>query len=186
MTSIENIKYEYGAKEVPDLYFCNENGKVLYLDRFLHYFIVSRHTNKEGIKGWLITFSGNIGSFQDYYDLCELIDSEKIILYARGLKRNRETGEDEPLCLEIRGSIIEKAEHHFSAGGEPINFGMSCFTYLTINEIDDWNCPYYGIDENNKPYIVDANCGSIKISQLREKVNRAKTQNRIEEKRRYI
>lgn len=137
MNRIDRIN-EYGVKEVPDIFICNEFGDILYYSRTLKKVnFLPERKNK-----WRCEIKGAIGNIEDWYNIP--LDSTIHTIYFRTFKRNKNTGEDEPLCFVITPDEIVPQGFSLAANSEPFDFPI-VFTFNPYNLlwVDDIDCPAY-------------------------------------------
>lgn len=131
-----NRTNQYGVKEVPDLYVCNENGDVLYYSDTLIRVDLYPTTNGP----WRGFMETPIGNLEDWYSLP--YDTEAKFFYFRTFKRNKDTGEDEPLCFVIPVEEVVPQGFYFKADGGPFTFPVVfIFKHEKLLFIRDEDCP---------------------------------------------
>lgn len=147
---------EYGVKEVPNLFICDKEGNVLYYSRWLKKAEFSPIFDQ---RLWECNIVGAIGNLEDWYNIPydEAVDT----FYFRTFKRNRNTGEDEPLCFAITPEKIIPQGFNFAADGEPFNFPIVIrFRPHKLIWISDNDCPNYEVcfkeneNENSVSHII--------------------------------
>lgn len=140
MTKTDRLS-EYGVKEVPDVFICDENGEILYYSRVLKRVDFIPLYEK---KNWKCSITGALGDLEDWYHIP--YDEEIKTFYFRTFKRNRNTGEDEPLCFAISPSEILAQPFSLASDGDPFTFPVIFYFYPhNLIWVDDENCPNYEI-----------------------------------------
>ena len=138
-------KTEYGVKEVPDIFICDENGNILYYSRTLKRVDFIPLYGKK----WECSIIGALGNLEDWYNIP--YNSNIKAFYFRTFKRNKNTGKDEPLCFAIAPIEILPQLFSFAAGGEPFDFPIVFnFNSDDLIWLDDENCPSYEISFKNE------------------------------------
>ena len=172
----------YKVKMIPDIFYCDENGKVIYYSDNLQecYF---ENSNKEEGK-WKCTVVEKNGNIKSWFDIQRGINSGYIErIYLRTTKENCD-GSNDSLCL----MIIPSAIGEIKSGFEPdsyFSFPIS-FYFSSINSIEDHLCPNYGRDDKGD-FVIDASNGAIKMDTLRKaRANAMVLKSDIPEKKRYL
>lgn len=135
MNKLDRID-EYGVKEVPDIYFCNGNGDVLYYSRTVKRVDLYPSTNGTW-RGYIETALGNL---EDWYKIA--YDKDVQLIYFRTFQRNKSTGEDEPLCFVISFDEIVPQSFGFKADSDPFCFPIVfIFKPNKLIFVKDKDCP---------------------------------------------
>lgn len=135
---------EYGIKEVPDVFICDENGEILYYSRTLKRVDFTPLTPMYGKEKWQCSIIGALGNLEDWYHIP--YDERIKTFYFRTFKRNRDTGEDEPLCFAISPSEILIQPFSLVAEGDPFTFPITFYFHShNLIWVNSENCPNYEI-----------------------------------------
>ena len=158
---------QYGVKEVPDLYVCNENGDILYYSNTL--IRVDLYPTTTG--SWRGFMETTIGNLEDWYSLP--YNTEANLFYFRTFKRNTNTGEDEPLCFVI--PVEEKIPQgfYFKADSGPFPFPVVfLFKPEKLLFIKDEDCPKKEIDITGSNIFIppEKNYKQIKADLVRKRL----------------
>lgn len=177
------LKDEYGIKTIPDIYYCDEEGKVLYYSDCLTSCEFEIACSEKGL--WKLTVIEPRGNIETWLSIQRDITSKTIKqIFLRSTQRALSNGHDEPLCLCILPKNIGEIKQGFKPD-EPFIFPIS-FYFSVIRQVSDSNCPNYGKDEKGD-YVIDANCGAIKLEELRDRREQALLSKVNQpEKRRYF
>ena len=187
METINSMRQTYAIKEVPDIFYCNENGEVLFMSRTAKSVEFQSTVDDNNIKCWSVTINDMLGDLETWFDIQDKINHNIIKeIYFRTYARNM-SGEDIPYCFKICPIEIKNIKQGLAADGEIFNYVIKFLFYIIPEKIDEWACPNYGRDESTERlYIIDANKGAIKLSKLREKMAETKIKQRGEPIKRFI
>lgn len=171
-------KDEYGVKEVPDIFICNEDGNILYYSRTLKRVDFTPLYGKK----WRCSVIGALGNFEDWYNIP--YDNNVKTFYFRTFKRNKNTGKDEPLCFVIAPSEILPQPFSFAADGDPFNFPIIFdFNSDDLVWVDDENCPNYEISFKNESSLTPSKIIFLKPEKTFKDVKIDRCKKRLEEMR---
>ena len=126
----------YGYKEVPDIYLCDENGKILYFTD------VTKSTILKQINGnnWKGRFSAAIGNLENWFKISA--DSNIKTIYFRTYKRSKNTGEDIPYGILINEPNFHSFNLIFMPDMDPFDFPIQFdFKINNLRIVKGDDCP---------------------------------------------
>ena len=161
MQSIERSDF-FSLKYLPNIYFCDENGKVLFFSESAIKVIFKKKTKYQ----WKCKISDPIGNFTDYFELINLLEENKIkYVFFRTTQKNLSLGKEVPFCFKIRlDENIEVKNNEISFSSEDFVFFDIFFNFYAYNnpcEIKEEYCPNCIKTENGKLVIINANIEGI-------------------------
>lgn len=168
MQSIEQSDF-FSLKYIPDIYFCDENGKVLFFSESAIKVIFKKKTKYQ----WKCKISDPIGNFTDYFELINLLEENKIkYVFFRTTQKNLSLGKEVPFCFKIRlDENIEVKNNEISFSSEDFVFFDIFFNFYAHNnpcEIKEEYCPNCIKTENGKLVIINANIEGITKDRVEE------------------
>lgn len=154
MYTPENYNNLYAFKNIPDVFYCNENGEVLYFSKTAK--SVEFTYNKNFSNRWTLTVTDTVGNEIDFFKLQKDICNGTITdVYLRSTHRSTSDGEDYPLCLKIKVYKLGDIKCGTYSDGELFKFILPILYTQTPELVDDANCPNY-VNENGKFYVTNA------------------------------
>lgn len=138
---------KFGLKEVPDIFFINTQGKIVYcIDTIKEFKSKYLKYGKWEIQIKSPIFHKNIPLFWENKD-------EHYDIYCRTYKRNFETGKDQSLCMKFNNAIFESIIIDTAAEGEPCEFPM-LFITDNMEFINNDKCPELVLSEEGIKKLV--------------------------------
>lgn len=180
MNRANNI-FEYGIKDIPDMFICNEKGEILYYSIALKKISFIPKSDKL----WKCKILIAVGNLEDWYNVP--YDGSINSFYFRTFKRNKDTGKDEPLCFAITPKKIIPQKFSFKPGLEPFEFPIIFnFHPMDLLWVRSEDCPKYSISFeqcSSTPYKEEKiitftqpikNYKQVKIEQVKKRLEELK------------
>ena len=143
MNSIDKLE-SFGIKEVPDVYFCDEEGNILYFTQLVKHIKFSQIKRKAYGAEWKCRFTCPLGNLENWFKIPTDINIKTI--YFRTVKRSAKTGEDIPFAVAINNPQFSDFE--FELGADLDNFNFPISFHFTIAQLAIIN------DEKNLPNVI--------------------------------
>lgn len=136
---MNNKKFEnsYGIKEVPDVFICDEDGKILYYSVATKKMKLSQQANS---CLWEGECEIAIGNLELWFNLTH--DPKVKSIYFRTWKRDRETGEDVAFAIAINEPIFHDFEICLKPDEDPFTFPIKfSFAIGKLEIVPDEDAP---------------------------------------------
>ena len=136
---MNNKKFEnsYGIKEVPDVFICDEDGKILYYSVVTKKMKLSQQANS---CLWEGQCEIGVGNLELWFNLTH--DPKVKSIYFRTWKRDRETGEDVAFAIAINEPTFHDFEICLKPDGDPFTFPIKfSFAIGKLEIVSDEDAP---------------------------------------------
>lgn len=172
----------YGYKEVPDIYLCDENGRILYFTDVAKSMILTQINNNN----WKGRFSAAIGNLENWFKISA--DHNIKTIYFRTHKRSKDTGEDISYGILINEPKFHSFNLMFKPDMDPFNFPIQFdFKLNDLRIVKGDDCPEIikSWNENGKlniSYITPKRTfNDIKKKEVTQKIKELKEKTNKEE-----
>lgn len=167
-----NITELYGIRNLPEVYFCDENGNIIY---YVEYTKIVKLKQKDKTK-WIGKITAPIGNLESWFKIFN--DASIKTIYLRGDERSCETGKDVFYAIAINEPEFKNNCFLLKPDGY---FGFEILFEFKINNLEI-------VEDINSPKIIKTfhdngkiNIDYIKPEKTFDEIKTNKIKNRLKE-----